>query len=127
MDSYVDDVTAFFDIATAHIGLDLLKPINFNNKYAAFATNKLHQFMAAGSPTVARNDPGYDELVKLLGTGICVDIDSSEQIASSVNQILGNENTKNNFGLNGRYHQLNWFNYEKQFKPVLERIMTICE
>jgi hypothetical protein len=71
-DSYVDDVTAFFNIATAHIRLDLRKPINFNNKYAAFATNKIHQYMAVGIPTVARNGPGYDELVKLLGTGICV-------------------------------------------------------
>ena len=83
--------------------------------------------MAAGIPTVARNGSGYDELVKLLGTGICVDMDSSEQITSAVNQTLGNENMRYYYGLIGLFLHINLFIYEKQFKPVLEPIMTMCE
>jgi len=97
-DSYLNDVMSISDIATSRLGLDLRKPISYNYKYAAFATNKLHQYMTAGIPTVARNGPGYNELAKLLGTGICVDMNSSEQITSAINQILGNENVRTNLG-----------------------------
>jgi glycosyltransferase involved in cell wall biosynthesis len=124
--AYDHDAISVSDLATADIGLDLREPRSLNDTYAAFATNKLHQYMAAGIPVIARNGPGYVELVHLAQTGICVDMTSPREIADAVNTILNDRELQLHYGFNGRRLHLTWLNYDRQFAPVLDRILQWC-
>lgn len=113
-------------IAAADLGIAFHESLSLNQLYSAFASQKLHQYMAAGVPILARRGPGFDELVFLAGCGLCVDVTSPEEIGQTVNRMLADEELLRRCGRNGRRLHLNWFNYERQFAPVLSQILEWC-
>ena len=124
----IQDVSSFQPDALAHIavadlGIAFHEPRSLNQLYSAFASQKLHQYMAAGVPILARRGPGFDELVSLVGCGLCVDMTSPEEIGQTVNRMLADEELLRRCARNGRRLHLNWFNYERQFAPVLSQIL----
>jgi glycosyltransferase involved in cell wall biosynthesis len=127
----IQDVSSFQPDALAHIaaadlGIAFHESHSLNQLYSAFASQKLHQYMAAGVPVLARRGPGFDELVSLAGCGLCVDMSSSEEIGYTVNRMLADEELLRRCGQNGRRLHLNWFNYERVFAPVLNQILGWC-
>ena len=127
----IQDVSSFQPDALAHIaaadlGIAFHESNSLNQLYSAFASQKLHQYMAAGVPILARRGPGFDELVSLAGCGLCVDMTSPEEIGQTVNRMLADEGLLRRCRRTGRRLHLNWFNYERQFASVLSQILEWC-
>jgi glycosyltransferase involved in cell wall biosynthesis len=127
----IQDVSSFQPDALAHIavadlGIAFHEIDGFNQMYVAFASQKLHQYMAAGVPVLAGHGPGFNELVSLTGCGICVDMHSPQEIGQAVNRMLGDDELRRRGGETGRRLHLNYFNYEQQFAQVLDQILVWC-
>jgi glycosyltransferase involved in cell wall biosynthesis len=115
------------DLSTAEVGLAFHEPLSLNQLYSAFASTKLHQYMSAGIPVIARAGPGFDELVELAETGECVNMNSPESLGQAVTRLLTDETRRVRLGQNGRRLHLTRFNYELCFAPVRDRILEWCK
>lgn len=115
------------DLSTVEVGLAFHEPLNLNQLYSAFASTKLHQYMSAGIPVIARTGPGFDELVDLAETGECVDMSSPSSIGQAVTRLLSDEPRRLRLGQNGRRLHLTRFNYELCFAPVRDQIVSWCQ
>jgi glycosyltransferase involved in cell wall biosynthesis len=113
-------------LAVAEVGIALHESVNLNQFYSAFASTKLHQYMAAGIPLIARTGPGFDELVDLAETGICVDLKYPDSLGQAVARLLSDDAYRARLGQNGRRLHLTHFNYERCFAPVLQNILEQC-
>ena len=107
----------------ADVGLVLYEPISLNKRYVAYASQKLFEYMAAGVAIVSNRGPGFDELVDLLGCGLCVDPCSPDEIGEAIHRLLTDDGLRERCGQTGRRLHLERFNYEQQFGPVYEYIL----
>jgi len=109
--------------AGADLGLTLIQPHNQNRLYSAGACNKRFEYMALGVPQLTNNGPGVADIVERSQCGVCVDPNSPEEIGAAVNRLLHDPGQLRQMGSRGRAAHREHYNYQAQFRPVLEWIM----
>lgn len=109
--------------ASADVAVTISEPRSINYKLHAGASNKRFETMAVGVPQVTNGGTGLTEIIEGNGIGICVPHDQPEAIGRAIAQLLMNENLRREMGNRARRLHLQRFNYETEFKPVLERLV----
>lgn len=88
-------------------------------KYAATASNKLFEAMAAGIPSIFSSNPDFYAFNKQYPVGICARSLTVEGIASAIQTLANNSTLRNNLGAHARQVFEKEFHYEHQFfKPL---------
>lgn len=108
--------------AGADLGLSLIQPHNQNRLYSAGACNKRFEYMALSVPQLTNNGPGVAEIVERNQCGLCVNPNSPEEIGAAVNRLLRDPDQLRQMGSRGRAAHCEQYNYQAQFRPVLEWI-----
>ena len=109
-------------IASADIGWTVFEPVHVNWKYQAMGSNKRFECMALGVPQIADDNPGAVEFIQEQGFGLCIPWNSPEAAAKAVNRLLGDDAFRKSVAQHCRELHLNRYNYDAQFKPVVEWI-----
>ena len=108
--------------AGADLGLSLIQPHNQHRLYSAGACNKRFEYMALSVPQLTNNGPGVAEIVERNQCGLCVNPNSPEEIGAAVNRLLRDPDQLRQMGSRGRAAHCEQYNYQAQFRPVLEWI-----
>jgi glycosyltransferase involved in cell wall biosynthesis len=111
--------------AGAHLGLALYKPTTANQKFNAGASNKIFEYLSLGIPVVTTDSPYFKQVIDS-SVAYFAKPGSVEDIARAINLALSNEEEYRQKSLVARQLHLAKFNYEVQFKPVLQYIRDIC-
>ncbi len=107
----------------AQIGLGLVRALGDQWRYSAGAINKRYEYMAAGIPQVANTGHGMDAIIRDTGCGLLVDPESPKALAQAVTRLLADADLRGQMSVSARRAHLEQFNYEKQFQPVMRRII----
>lgn len=92
--------------------------------------NKLFEYMEAGLPVIASNFPLWRKIVEENQCGICVDPNKTEEIANTINRVLGNPKWAEEMGKNGKrlvQEKYNWQKEEKKLFTIYEYVMKCTE
>lgn len=109
-------------IVGADAGWAVLEPVSSAWKYSALASNKRFECMALGIPLITDQGPLLPDLIEGNGCGLCIPHDSDDVAAKAVNQILNDSVLRLQMSKRGRQLHLSRYNYDQQFKTVLEWI-----
>jgi glycosyltransferase involved in cell wall biosynthesis len=110
--------------AGAAVGVSLVADSRDPNWiYSAGAINKRFEYMAVGVPQVANIGPGMKDILERPDCGILANPNVPEAVGRAIGSLLENVALRHQMGRNGRKAHLEEFNYEKQFAPVLDRIL----
>jgi len=104
----------------ADLGIALYEPGNINHHYMAGAGNKLNLYLKAGIPSLLPSFPDFMSLVERFGIGEVVDPTDPRAIACGVNAILADDEKHALLCHNAQAAFEQYFNFEKQFRPVLD-------
>jgi len=110
----------------ADITFTMIKPVTFNFRHMAGASNKRYEAIACGIPQISNIGPGMTELIEDNGVGICIDPANPETIGNAVTELLLNPERRREMGKKARELHLNKFNYEQEFDSVLKIIKKWC-
>lgn len=119
-----DDVRRFTPGAT--VGHALYCPRDTNSRLNVTASNKNLEYMAAGLPLLVSDRPGLRAFVEKYGCGITADEQSPESIAAAINTLLGDDQLAQRMGAAGRRAFEEEFCYEKQYAPVINKLMQLA-
>jgi glycosyltransferase involved in cell wall biosynthesis len=111
-------------IARCHIGLALLKPIP--NYYESYPT-KLFEYMALGLPVIISDFPLYRRIVEKEQCGLCVNPESTEEIAQAVQWLLDNPGEAEAMGKRGQDATLNKYNWDQEQSKLLDFYRSLLE
>lgn len=114
---YLLPATGWRIIARCQIGLALLKPIP--NYYESYPT-KLFEYMALGLPVIVSDFPLYRRIVEREQCGICVNPESSEEIAQAVQWLLDNPDEAEAMGKRGQDATLKKYNWDQEQGKLLD-------
>lgn len=105
----------------AAIGMCIIQKMK-NSEYSY--PTKMFEYMHIGLPQIISNFDLYKSVVEKHQCGICVDPTSSEEIATAIETILGNENLANQMRLNGlnNAHLYQWSECEKTVFKVYKSL-----
>ncbi|MEM7163284.1 MAG: glycosyltransferase family 4 protein [Bacteroidota bacterium] len=87
--------------------------------------NKLFEYMACTVPVICSEFPHWKEVVELNDAGICVDPGNTEKIADAINCLLSDKQAAIKMGENGRVAVTEHFNWEKEFRPLLDLYQSL--
>lgn len=109
-------------LAATEVGLAIfpMEPHNFNVRHLAGASNKIFDYLAASIPVIVPRRKEWIDLVVKPGYGIACDTSDSESIADALRWIGANRDKARSMGAAGRQRILADWNYETQFRPVLD-------
>lgn len=82
--------------------------------------NKLFEYMSAGIPVVASNFELWKDIVEKYNCGICVNPESSDEIAKAVEKIINNPDLAKKMGENGVNAVKSKFNWESEEKKLIK-------
>lgn len=102
----------------AHIGLVLLQPVPAYF-HAGENTTKLFDYMACGLAVVASDFPNLRKIVESSGCGLCVDPCRPEEVARVISSLIGDPDTRNAYGGNGRSAAVREFNWKNESKVLV--------
>jgi glycosyltransferase involved in cell wall biosynthesis len=108
----------------ATLGHGLYEPVHFNHRYPTLASNKIMEYIAAGLPLLLSTSKGNQALVDRYHNGLIVPPDSPRAIAAAVNRILGSDALADQLAAGSRRAFRDEFNYEHQYRPVIERLLA---
>ncbi len=113
-------------IHEADAGLVYYRPSHsLNHRYAA--PTKLYEYIAAGLPVIASNNPGIVELVVNRGLGVCVSDESAEALAAAIGELMFDQSRLTET----RDRCLDQFRkelcYEVVSKTVIDRLVTLLD
>jgi glycosyltransferase involved in cell wall biosynthesis len=92
---------------------------------SSLSNNRLFQYMAAGLPIISYNDPRMNLIYNEVDCFKVVDVNNLvESLIKNINGLYENEQDRIRLGKNGREAHLKKYNWEYQFEPVLEKIVT---
>jgi hypothetical protein len=91
----------------------------------AGAGNKLNLYLKAGIPSLLPSFPDFMSLVGRFGIGEIVDPTDPHAIACGVNAILADDEKHALLCHNAKVAFEQHFNFEKQFRPVLDWLAEI--
>lgn len=118
-EGWIDASDLIDRVARHHLAVTLLRPLNDNLQFAAGASNKRFQAMAAGLPQVSDNNPGVSDLVHRHGVGVCVPCEDEAAIAAAVCQYVADPKRVRQEGERARRLVLEKLNYETEFAAIL--------
>jgi glycosyltransferase involved in cell wall biosynthesis len=111
--------------AGATVGCSLVADQNDPNwTYSAGAINKRFEYMAVGLPQITNVGHGMEQIFGQHNCALLVDPSSPREIASAVATLLSNDTLRARLGENARRAHLAGFNYEGQFAPVLNKVVS---
>ncbi len=110
----------------ADIVLTMIKPVTFNFRHMAGASNKRFEGMACGIVQISNLGPGMKELIQDNGVGVCVDPEIPENIGNAVTELLLDPERRKKMGKKARSLHLTRFNYEQEFQPVQNKVLKWC-
>ena len=90
-----------------------------NQHYAEKELTKFFEYMAVGLPIIASNFPVWKDLIEGNGIGICVDVDSHNEIASAINWLKDHPEEASAMGLRGKALVESTLNWETEFSKLL--------
>lgn len=108
----------------ATLGLTLLDTSLAQWRYSAGASNKRFEYIALGLPQVTNEGPGIDELFVKRGVARAVRFGDVDAIGNAVQQYLQNDRTSHRVFEAARKLHTTEYNYETQFRPVLDRVLA---
>lgn len=111
--------------ADATVGVTFLEPTRLNWELSAGASNKRFEYAALGIPQVTNTGPGIDELFGRPQIASAVPFDDVAAIGNAVNAYLSSETLRRATGLRARSLHLDRYNYETQFRPVMNRLLEM--
>ena len=114
-------------VAGADVGWTVLEPVSNAWKYSALASNKRFECMALGVPQIADNGAGLAELIERNECGVCIPHDSIDAAAVAVNRLLADEKLRKQMSARARALHLRRYNYDEQFKPVLNSLKFMVQ
>jgi glycosyltransferase involved in cell wall biosynthesis len=109
-------------IVGADVGWTVLEPVSNAWKHSVLASNKRFECMALGVPQIADNSTGLPELIERNHCGVCIPHDSIDAAAAAVNRLLVDEKLRKQMSARARGLHLQEYNYDEQFKPVLNSL-----
>jgi glycosyltransferase involved in cell wall biosynthesis len=112
--------------ASFDVGLALLPavPSDFNERWAAGATNKIFDYLACGLPVLVPNTPDHQELFVGRGVALACDPDDPASIAAALRWLLNHPRERRAMGERGRQLIREEWHYERQFRPALDRLLA---
>lgn len=96
---------------------------DLNFLYLAGASNKRYEYMSLGLPQVTNVGPGMHEVIEEPGAGVLVEPDDAGAVGQAVRGLLDDADRRRAMGARARRAHLEQFHYERQFQPVLARIL----
>lgn len=111
---------------SADLGIALYESGNINHTNMAGAGNKLNLYLKAGIPSLLPSFPDFMSLVERFGIGKAVEPSDPVAIAGGVNAILGDDQEYAMMCHNAKMAFEQRFNFEMQFRPVLEWLSVSC-
>lgn len=108
------------------VGLALL-PLNTNDpneRTMAGATNKIFDYLACGLPVLVPRLPDQVELFVNNGVAVACDPGEPDSIATALDWFSKHPDERRAMGERGRTRVLDDWNYERQFRPVLDAICS---
>jgi glycosyltransferase involved in cell wall biosynthesis len=115
-----DQVLSFAVGAT--LGVTVLDTSREMWRLAAGASNKRFEYAAIGVPQVTNSGPGMRELFEAPGIALLADSTSPEALAQRISVYLENRDARRAAGERARALHLVNYNYEYQYRPVLETL-----
>ena len=113
-------------IHEADAGLVYYRPSHsINHRYAA--PTKLYEYLAAGLPVIASNNPGIVELVDDHGLGVCVENESPEALSSAIEGLLFDRSRLDKMRRNCLDAFQNELCYEVASRGTIDQITAICQ
>lgn len=105
---------------SADLGIALYESGNINHTNMAGAGNKLNLYLKAGIPSLLPSFPDFISLVERFEIGKVVEPTDPRAIAGGVNAILADNHEYEMMCHNAKMAFEEHFNFEKQFRPVLD-------
>lgn len=102
-------------IKRCHVGLAILKPRP--NFVGSFPT-KMFEYMSFGIPVVVSNFPLYQKVVLTHRCGLCVDPESSRELADAIHWLLMHPEEAAAMGRRGRKAVENEYNWGMEFETL---------
>ncbi len=107
----------------ANVALSLLDPRPEQLRFAAGASNKRFEYAALGIPQITTVAPGIEETFVSTGAALAVPWGDNAALATAISHLLENPALRQSMGEKARALHLLQYNYEREFEPVMERIM----
>ena len=111
----------------ADLALTIMEPVGANTtnyRFAAGASNKRFEAMAAGVAQITNEGPGIEAIIDEVGCGLSVPTENPHELGEAVRYLLTDNEKRKEMGENGRAAHLDRFNYEVQFQPLLEKVLS---
>lgn len=122
-------VTSYDDLLdltrSADLGVFLPTDVTTHNRNAGVANNKVMEYMACGVPSLVAPFPGLKTLMEETGAGVVVDPSDPEAVGREVTAMLTDRNRWNQCSRNARKAHLEKYNFELQFRPVLDALCRL--
>jgi glycosyltransferase involved in cell wall biosynthesis len=112
--------------AQSDVGLALLplQTDDLNERTMAGATNKVFDYLACGIPVLVPELPDQVQLFVDNGVALACDPGQPDSIAAALDWFFKHPDETRTMGERGRARVLNDWNYENQFRPVLDAIRS---
>jgi glycosyltransferase involved in cell wall biosynthesis len=104
-----NEFKAIFDLCFA--GIVTFIPSQHNKEASP---NKIFEYMAAGLPVIASNLPYAEKVLLPTKSGMCINPESSDEIAHAIRFLIDNPNRAKEMGYNGRKAFEEKFNWQKE-------------
>ncbi|MEI8175604.1 MAG: glycosyltransferase [Candidatus Omnitrophota bacterium] len=110
--------------AAACLGLALFKPRDINQRLVAGASNKIFEYLSLGVPVLTNDEPSFRAILDP-SFAYFASPDSPQEIARAVTEAIDDTRGQRQKAPAARQAHLARFNYEEQFKPVLEYLRSL--
>lgn len=95
--------------------------------YVKKELTKFFEYMAAGLPIMCSNFQVWKNIVEKNGCGICVDVEDTLSIASSIEYLLSNQDASATMGERGLKVVNERYNWKFEEKKLLDLYKNICQ
>jgi glycosyltransferase involved in cell wall biosynthesis len=111
--------------STCDVGLSLLSGTfaDFNERTMVGASSKVFEYLACGLALLVGNLPDWREAYVDTDLARSCDPESADSIAAALRWFVEHPDERLEMGRRGRQKVLDEWNYERTFRPVLERIV----
>ncbi|KAF5437628.1 Glycosyltransferase involved in cell wall bisynthesis [Candidatus Methanophagaceae archaeon] len=99
--------------------------IRARNKSMGLSPLKIYEYLACAKPVVASNIKGVGDLLEDSNSGVCVEPDNYNELATAIAKLLKDEVLRGQMGINGRktvIEKYSWANTARKMKEVFENI-----
>jgi spore maturation protein CgeB len=86
----------------------------------AGASNKPYDYLACGLALLVSSRPDWEQMFVEPGFGFSCDPSSAKSVADALNAFAAQPETTRTMGERGRQRVIGEWNYEQQFRPVLD-------